>query len=151
MLERPCLLMTPEQIKLIKWSFAEVYFARDESAKLFYDRLFRIAPDMRPLFKTDMESQGRKLMDTISLAVTVLGNPDRLAVLLEDTSKRHRHYGACSERYQAVGEALLWMLEKQLGRDFTAAVREAWTELYGDVSKAMQNLSRPARHPASHT
>jgi Globin len=48
--------MTPQQVNLIKSSFATIFFTRDESAKLFYDRLFTVAPRLRPLFKSDMES-----------------------------------------------------------------------------------------------
>src|SRR5688572_19532974 len=74
--------MTPQQVNLIKSSFATIFFTRDESAKLFYDRLFTVAPRLRPLFKSDMESQGRKLMDTLSLAVTALRHPQSLDHLL---------------------------------------------------------------------
>jgi nitric oxide dioxygenase len=146
--------MTPQQQKLIKWSFAEIYFARDESAKIFYDRLFALAPVTRSLFKVDMEVQGKKLMDTLALAITTLSTPDRIGVFLEDTAKRHKDYGATPEHYSAVGAALLWMLEKQLGKDFTPDLKNAWTELYGRISKTMQEIadqskrpSRPAEHP----
>jgi hemoglobin-like flavoprotein len=142
--------MTPQQVNLIKSSFATIFFTRDESAKLFYDRLFTVAPRLRPLFKSDMESQGRKLMDTLSLAVTALRHPQSLDHLLYDTSKRHVGYGATPADYDLVGDALLWMLEQQLGKDYTPEVRVAWTELYGAVSGAMQRIGQepmPAKEP----
>jgi hemoglobin-like flavoprotein len=133
--------MTPDKYKLIRASFAEIYFSREESAKIFYDHLFAIAPEMRPLFKSDMESQGKKLMDTLALAITTLGNPDRLTMFLEDTAKRHKEYGATPERYDLVGQALLWMLQVQLGDDFTPELKAAWTELYQYIAKTMQDIA----------
>ncbi len=132
--------MTPHQINLIKSSFAKVYFTRDESARIFYDRLFTIAPEVRPLFKNDLASQGKKLMDTLALAVTATSHPQSLPSLLEDTAKRHLEYGATAAHYESVGAALLWMLQQQLGSDFTPAVRGAWTELYERMATTMQHL-----------
>jgi hemoglobin-like flavoprotein len=131
--------MTPEQLPLITSSFAKIFYTRDESAKIFYDRLFAIAPHLRALFKTDMASQGRKLMDTLALAVTTARTPERLTVLLEDTAKRHAEYGAKPQDYVFVGEALIWTLERQLGNDFTPAMKAAWEELYQKTANAMQH------------
>jgi hemoglobin-like flavoprotein len=133
--------MTPNQYKLIRSSFAEIYFAREESAQIFYDRLFAVAPEMRGLFKSDMESQGKKLMDTLALVVTTLGQPDRLALFVQDTAKRHKEYGATPERYDLVGQALLWMLQMQLGKDFTPEMKAAWTEVYQHIAKTMQDIA----------
>ena len=67
--------MTPEQISLVQSSFAKVAPIADEAATLFYARLFQIAPDVRPLFKGDLEDQGRKLMAALG---TVVRSLDRL-------------------------------------------------------------------------
>src|SRR6185437_14897558 len=56
--------MTPEQIQIIKLTFAQAMISKDQVGKLFYDRLFAIAPETRPLFKGSIEGQARKLMDT---------------------------------------------------------------------------------------
>ena len=134
--------MTPHQINLINSSFAAIYFDRDEAAKAFYDRLFALAPDTRRLFKSDMESQGRKLMDTLALAVTSLRRPESLQYLLQDTAQRHVGYGAREEHYSVVGEALLWMLERRLGEEFTPELKSAWTELYTKVADTMKRIAR---------
>jgi hemoglobin-like flavoprotein len=136
--------MTPHQINLIKSSFAKIYFSRDESAKIFYDRLFAIAPQIRSLFKSNMEAQGQKLMDTLALVVTATSHPESLEFLLQDTAQRHVRYGAVAEHYVSVGDALLWMMQQQLGGDFTPAVQAAWTELYQEISATMQRLGREA-------
>ena len=134
--------MTPQQVNLIKSSFATIFFTRDESAKLFYDRLFTVAPRLRPLFKSDMESQGRKLMDTLRWpsprCVTRKASTTCFMIRPSATSATARP----PADYDLVGDALLWMLEQQLGKDYTPEVRVAWTELYRAVADAMQRIGR---------
>lgn len=67
--------MTPEQIALVRDSFAKVAPIAPAAASVFYDRLFVLDPALRPLFKGDMVEQGRKLMAMIGTAVA---NLDRL-------------------------------------------------------------------------
>ena len=54
--------MTPEQVGLIKESWAQVLPISDKAAELFYGKLFELDPDIKPLFKGDMEEQGKKLL-----------------------------------------------------------------------------------------
>jgi nitric oxide dioxygenase len=45
--------MTPQQVAQVQQSFAFVAPIAGEAAALFYDRLFEIAPQLRPLFRGD--------------------------------------------------------------------------------------------------
>jgi Globin len=45
------------QIKAIQDSFAKVAPVAPQAAALFYERLFEIAPSVKPLFRGDMEEQ----------------------------------------------------------------------------------------------
>ena len=40
--------MTPSQIDLVQSSFAKVTPIADTAARLFYDRLFELVPEVRP-------------------------------------------------------------------------------------------------------
>jgi len=71
--------MTPEQIELVKSSWAKVVPIADTAAELFYGKLFNLDPSLKPLFKGDMVEQGRKLMKMINTAVNSL---DRLDAIL---------------------------------------------------------------------
>ena len=71
--------MTPDQVELVQQSFAKVAPISETAAVLFYDRLFEIAPVVKPLFHGDMAEQRRKLMAT--LAVVVGGLSDLPSVL----------------------------------------------------------------------
>lgn len=46
------------------------------AAELFYGRLFEIAPEVKPLFKTDLKAQGVKLMKMLGTVVNKLDDLD---------------------------------------------------------------------------
>jgi len=141
--------MTPQQIALVRDSFAKVVPIKEQAAALFYDRLFAMDPSTRPLFRGDMKSQGAKLMAAIGAVVKAL---DRLETMLDDLralARRHDRYGVRQEHYSTVGGALLWTLEQGLGSAFTPEVREAWATAYGLLSSAMiAATSEPLRGAA---
>ena len=133
--------MTPEQIEMVRTTFVEVMKIKVQAGRLFYDRLFTIAPETRPLFKGDIDVQGRKLMDTLAHAIGALKNGPALSAMLEGLGQRHAGYGVKDEHYDKVGEALLWTLEKGLGDAFTADVKGAWAALYGAVATTMKKAA----------
>ena len=134
--------MTPEQAQIIKLTFAQVMRDRDRVGRMFYDRLFSIAPEVKPLFRGDIAEQSRKLMDTLALAVGMLRDMPTLVITLEGLARRHVGYGVKDEHYDKVGEALLWTLEKGLGDAFTTQVRDAWTALYVAVAQIMRDAAK---------
>lgn len=134
--------MTPQQITLVRDSFKQVLPIREQAAELFYNRLFEIAPETRPLFKGDMRSQGAKLMAAIATVVNAL---DKLETVLEPVqamARRHVGYGVTEEHYAVVGEALLWTLGRGLGDAFTPEVEAAWAIAYGALSGVMIEAAR---------
>jgi nitric oxide dioxygenase len=136
--------MTPEQIQLVRLSFVQVMDIKAAAGRLFYDRLFTIAPEVRPMFKGDIGTQADKLMETLGVAISALKTPTALSPILAQLAKRHAGYGVRDEHYDRVGEALLWTLEKGLGEGFTPEVKTAWTELYRQVASTMKQAVRPS-------
>ena len=49
--------MTPDQIHLVRKSFAHIEPKAQIAAICFYRRLFELAPEFRPLFKRSIEEQ----------------------------------------------------------------------------------------------
>jgi hemoglobin-like flavoprotein len=129
--------MTENDITLIRESFAHLHRRKTETAQLFYGRLFDIAPEVRPLFKGDIKSQGAKLMETLLVAIATLNDRDGLTILLEKLGRTHRDYHVEPEHYDHVGEALIWTLRTSLGDGFTPAVERAWRSLYDDIAATM--------------
>jgi nitric oxide dioxygenase len=129
--------MSPEQVKLIQDSFAEVAPIADTAAEIFYDRLFVLAPQVRALFPDDMTEQRRKLMATLAVVVNGLSHLDTVLPAASALARRHVAYGAQPAHYPIVGEALLWTLARALGRDWTPDVAKAWTGAYATLSEFM--------------
>lgn len=130
--------ITEAQKALVQQSFAQVAPIADQAAELFYDRLFKIDPNLRILFKSDMTEQRRMLMETLQLAVTGLDAPDQLVPAVRELGRRHKGYGASDTDYDTVGAALIWTLEQGLGPHFTDEVRDAWMAVYGLLAGVMK-------------
>jgi hemoglobin-like flavoprotein len=137
--------MTPDQVKLVQQSFAKVVPISDQAAVIFYDRLFEIAPSVKPMFPADMSEQRKKLMATLAVVVNGLGNLESVLPAASALATRHVSYGAKAEHYPVVGGALLWTLEKGLGDSWTPEVADAWTVAYKTLSGYMisQAYGRP--------
>jgi len=129
--------MTPTQVSLVQDSFAKVVPIVDQAAVIFYDRLFAIAPQVKPLFKGDMATQRRALMGTLGVVVNGLSNLPTVLPAASALAKKHVGYGVEASHYSAVGAALLWTLEKGLGEAWTPEVASAWTDAYGTLSNFM--------------
>jgi len=129
--------VTPHQIELVQSSFKKVVPIAGAAADLFYDRLFEIAPEVRPLFPGDLTEQKKKLMGMLSTAVANLHKLDAILPAVKDLGRRHRGYGVTVAHYAPVGTALLWTLEQGLGPDFTPEVKAAWTDTYTALAGVM--------------
>ena len=104
---------------------------------MFYGRLFELNPSLRPLFKSDLRDQGKKLMQMIGFCVGKLDALDELVPIVKSLGARHVGYGVVESDYATVGAALLWTLEQGLGPAFTPEVKGAWAEVYGVLSGTM--------------
>jgi hemoglobin-like flavoprotein len=140
--------MTPEQVKLVQDSFKKVVPIADTAANLFYDRLFVIAPEVRPLFPDDLTEQKKKLIQMLATAVNNLHQVETIVSAVEDLGRRHVAYGVTAKHYEPVGAALLWTLEQGLGADFTPPVKTAWTETYMTLAGVMQKAAASVPPPA---
>ena len=105
---------------------------------MFYRRLFELDPSLRSLFRSDLQEQGRKLIQMLGLAVAWLDRPDMLLPTIEALGRRLELYGVKTRDYQTVGEALLWTLDNGLGEAFTPEVRGAWIAVLELISSVMQ-------------
>ncbi|MBL6615445.1 MAG: hemin receptor [Reyranella sp.] len=129
--------MTPNQIKLVQTSFAQVAPIAATAADLFYGRLFEIAPQVRAMFPEDISEQKKKLMAMLGTVVAGLDNLDTLMPAVRALGRRHGGYGVKAQHYAPVGAALLWTLEKGLGAAFTPDVKDAWATAYIVLSTTM--------------
>lgn len=146
--------MIPAQKQLIRASWAQVVPIADQAAALFYARLFEIDPSTRSLFSAiDMNMQRKKLVQVLTVAVSSLDNLGALVRTVEDLGRRHAGNGVEDRHYDSVGAALLWTLERGLGKAWTPDVSAAWGEVYkllsGIMRRAQQDASLGIARPAA--
>lgn len=134
--------MTPEHIARVRSTWALALAAGDDVTVAFYDRLFEIAPQLKPMFAhANPAAQSDKLARTLEIVVRSLDDLSALADDLRALGKRHDDYGVQPEQYALVGEALVWTIAKTVGPSFTERDREAWGAVYATLVEAMQQGS----------
>lgn len=142
--------MHAAQIDLVQTSFNKVKPIADQAAQLFYTRLFEIAPDVKPMFEhSDITAQGKKLMQTLAIAVQGLKDLDALVPIVQQLGVKHLDYGVTAAHFEPVASALLWTLEQGLGEDWDAKTAEAWVAAYTLLSTTMIDAMESAKSSAA--
>jgi ferredoxin/hemoglobin-like flavoprotein len=132
----------PDVHSLVQTTFEIVHARKDEAAAIFYEKLFEIAPQVRPLFaKTDIRVQGQMLMNMIGAAVRGLDRLEELRPQLVELGRRHGAYGTEIAHYAAVEACLLYTVETLTGPAFNLDVKLAWTEIYNFIAGTMIEAS----------
>lgn len=128
----------PDTHFLVQSSFEKIAARREEAARLFYQHLFEIAPQVRPMFAhVDIEVQGAMLMNMIAAAVKGLDRLEELEPVVAELGRRHRGYGVRIEHFAAVEECLLFIVATMMGPDFNLDVKLAWTRIYNFIAETM--------------
>lgn len=136
--------MTPEQVELVQSSFKKVEPIAATAGDLFYNRLFEIAPEVRPMFADDITEQRDKLMAMLGTAVNNLHQIDKIIEPVKALGAKHVDYGVTDKHYDVVGEALIWTLQEGLKDDFTPEVKDAWVTTYTTVASVMKEAAAAA-------
>lgn len=131
-------MLTEAQVKMVQDSFTKVEPIADTAASIFYDRLFTVAPEVKPMFAdADMSEQGKKLMTMIATAVRGLTNLEKIVPAVQKLGVRHIDYGVKKEHFEPVGASLLFTLEKGLGDDWNDDLKVAWATTYQVLADTM--------------
>jgi len=138
--------MDPRNIELLAASFARVSANKADAATLFYARLFTTAPQLRPLFKGDLETQKQKLMSSLAQIVDFY----RVGVdphgYLAQLGQGNKAYGVKRSHFDAIGDALIFTLAQVLGDEFSPDIRAAWVHAYDEVSAVMIRAAEISDH-----
>ena len=125
-------------VEILVNSFEKVKPHANEFAASFYENLFQLYPEVKPLFaNTDMGNQEKKLLNSLVLVVENLRNPEALEPVLKALGGRHVGYGAIPKYYGPVGESLLLTFEQYLLEDWTPEVKKAWLNAYRAITALM--------------
>ncbi len=130
--------MTTPQILLVKKSWRRV---REIDplllAQTFYDKLFTLHPPLRNLFRSDMESQYRKFLDTFNLVIMRIDSLDSIDKEIFNLAGKHVDYGAKPEHYLAMGVTFIDTLKECLEDEWNAETEQAWKICFELLSTKM--------------
>ncbi len=118
-------------------SFCGMAGRADALAERFYERLFRRAPAVRPLFPDDLEAQRKKLVAALAFVVQHLRSPDEVLPRLRALGTAHVKYGARPEHYPVVCEELVLAMGEIAGDAWEPEIERDWRNALHLVSAAM--------------
>lgn len=138
--------MNPQTAALVRDSWAEIVPMRKQVCASFYHRLFVRHPELRPLFKGDLERQTSLFVTMLNTVVSALDNPDPVVPLIKTVGARHADYGVEDADYEKFAAVLLDSFADALGPRFTPEVRSAWKDAYAELSATMRQGAEEAVH-----
>ena len=124
----------PEQA-ILRSSFARMIPESDKAVASFYDNLFALHPEVRPMFTTDLESLHEKFMMMLAWFLDHMDRPESAVQECRRLGDRHRAYGTQPGHYGPVGEILIQSLTASAGLGPEEV--KAWTKVYGIMSDLM--------------
>jgi hemoglobin-like flavoprotein len=152
--------MTPRQIRLLQRSLAVIQPIADRVGTTFYERLFECAPEVRAMFKGDIELQQRTLMNVfgefvklhlrslLTLPVTAANNPEVSIPGIAPLAQRHGEYGVVPGHFIAAKHALFWSFTRHLRDEFDPETLHAWSEAFDMIAETMiRVMSKQAVDP----
>jgi nitric oxide dioxygenase len=131
--------VTPDQIRLVQESWANLRPDRNDVSARFYVHLFALDPSIKDLFQNDQVSQEQKFADQLDEIVAVIGTFDRFYERVRASGKDHLGYGVRPSHYRVAGRALQEALADSMGDEFTPELRNAWGQAYDLVAEVMMS------------
>lgn len=126
------------QIRTVESSFDQLAPRADELVAKFYASLFKLYPDVKPMFaNVNPKEQKKKLAASLALVVNNLRNPTKLASALKELGRKHQNYGALPDHYDAVTGTMLDVMADMAGPVWTSDVNSAWEAAFGLVKEIM--------------
>lgn len=130
--------MTPVQIELVQKAWGRVTALNDSYVNDVYVELFKHAPELTDIFPQHPDLPASKVAATLNTVITSLEQLEALSFIIEDLGRRHRRYHVQPYQFELLKQALITVLAKRLGTQFTPELEDAWSQMYDEVSALMQ-------------
>ena len=136
--------MTPEQVELVRSSYASLGGGSSAMAREFYRRLFALDPTIEDMFTYGPDIMADKFSGELAAIVEAIVSFDAFSARLGDLATRHVGYGVQVRHYRLVGEALMGALADALGPQWDEAHETAWRLAYNLVAEVMMAAAADA-------
>lgn len=112
------------------------------ASQMLFARLLELDPSLHSLFDTNLNSHRVKFMATLRNLLSVLDDPQQFQAMARHLGTVYMESGLQPQHYETMEQALLWMLQRTLGRSFTPDVQKAWQRTYALVVRQMQEAAQ---------
>lgn len=129
--------MSPQSLRRIEQSFDQLDPNMDEMTRRFYDQLFTVMPEVRPLFQVNMDVQRRHFAAALALIARNLRMLDVVTEPLRQLGADHARIGVRPEQYPPVRDAMLTAMSDTLGSAWTHDLAADWRTLLDLICEAM--------------
>lgn len=130
-------LPSPETIDLVRQSCVDIPEGSIRLARLFYENLFNMVPEIRDMFSDDIKPQQQRMADALLSVVRHLDTPDEVAHYLQRLgAQHHRELGVRPEHYPHVGRALVRAVS-EVSPTWSSSMSSAWVLVYQWVTANM--------------
>jgi hemoglobin-like flavoprotein len=136
--------MTQAQLQRIEASYEMLAGRMHSLTASFYERLFKVLPECRPLFRIDIDLQSQHLAAALALIVRNLRMLDVLEQPLMELGVHHTHVGVRPEHYPIVCQTMVQALADGAGEAWSPQLQADWTDVLELVSQLM--LQGSLRH-----
>lgn len=153
--------MTPRQRHLVQSTWEYVLPLASIAVELFYARLFRLDPSLRPFIAEKLPAQKRILVPGLTILVHGLNDLDSFLPAIRQLGRRPDCDGIAYAAPDTLRDALLHTLGEILGPLYTLETESAWNAFYdliagagtetdgGDERHAIQPTNPSPAHSAS--
>ncbi|MDU9006331.1 globin domain-containing protein [Sedimentitalea todarodis] len=129
--------LTQTELDMVCTSLERLRSDFTDHPQYFYKSLFERAPELREMFREDLEGQGMKFMTTLGVIVSRLNDDASSAEQYLGLGKLHASLGVETAHFAPMGDALMDTLRAGLGDGFTPELETAWRRAYNHVSEMM--------------
>jgi hemoglobin-like flavoprotein len=132
-------------VALLRESFDRVLEREPNLTHRFYDHLFALHPQAKPMFhRSPRATQEKMLADALVSVIDHLEDSPWLVEKLGAMGIKHVDYGVTPEMYPWVGEALVATLAEVSGPDWSDELAREWGAAYGAITSLMLAGARAA-------
>jgi len=133
--------MTEEQVLIVQESYGRLVTSRCNVSDCFFERLFKIVPELKGVFGEEFRKIGNPFFDCLGPVISDLGKPEKLTPATQNLAKQHEKMGVRQKDYPYIGEALIWTLKRCIDEDMSEDVEAAWADAYLLIASSIINGS----------
>ncbi len=134
--------LSPLHKHLVRRTFTQLVTHQEATISLFSQRLRELYPALSPLFLAQPGATWDRALEMLALIISLMDDPAALRAQIRQIQVRQREFQIAGEHFRQAGQALLWVIEQQLGEIFTHDMQMAWLQFYQFLARVAAESPR---------